>query len=279
MERISLSVNGFRFTGLSAGPKSGPLVLFLHGFPQFADAWTAVVEATGSRGFHAVAVDQRGYSPGARPINVEEYALAKLAADAIGFADSFGAEQFHLVGHDWGGAVAWATAAEHVDRLLSLTVLSTPHPAALFAALQRDQDQQVRSAYFALFTAPNGAAEKFLLADDAKALRDAYMNKVLESDVNWNIERFKEGGALTAALNWYRAMVLNAPIGTVNVKTMYLWGDQDQALGKTAAFATAQFCNGPYRFEVLEGKSHWLVEECTAEIMRLMREQIEPAAI
>ena len=259
MERISLSVNGFRFTGLSAGPKSGPLVLFLHGFPQFADAWTAVVEATGSRGFHAVAVDQRGYS--------------------IGFADSFGAEQFHLVGHDWGGAVAWATAAEHVDRLLSLTVLSTPHPAALFAALQRDQDQQVRSAYFALFTAPNGAAEKFLLADDAKALRDAYMNKVLESDVNWNIERFKEGGALTAALNWYRAMVLNAPIGTVNVKTMYLWGDQDQALGKTAAFATAQFCNGPYRFEVLEGKSHWLVEECPAEIMRLMREQIEPAAI
>lgn len=157
--------------------------------------------ARGIVGYHAIAVDQRGYSPGARPSAVEDYTVDKLSSDALGFADFFGAQRFHLVGHDWGGAVAWVTAAHGPERLTTLTVLSTPHPDALSAALQSDPDQQKRSAYFQLFRARDHAAERALLADDAKLLRGAYMGKVPVADVDANVRRFEGDGTLTAALN------------------------------------------------------------------------------
>jgi pimeloyl-ACP methyl ester carboxylesterase len=271
---ISLDVNGFHFAGLSAGPTDGTLVLFLHGFPEFADAWTAILGAIGARGFQAVAVDQRGYSPRARPMAVEDYVIDKLASDALGFADSLGATRFHLVGHDWGGAVAWAVAAGQPDRLLTLTVLSTPHPGAFSLALKHDTDQQTRSSYFRVLTAPDGGGENYLLADDAKALRAAYLNQVPEPAVESNVRRFREAGALSAALNWYRAMPLSRPAGDINVPTLYIWGERDQALGRTAALGTAEFCKGPYRFEILQGKSHWLLEECPEDIVRLLGEHL-----
>ncbi|MGC2162358.1 MAG: alpha/beta hydrolase [Silvibacterium sp.] len=278
LKRISLDVDGFRFSGLSAGPETGELVLFLHGFPQFADAWTNILSPIASLGYHAVAVNQRGYSPRARPAAVDDYAVDNLSSDALGFADSLGAKRFHLVGHDWGGAVAWVTAAHAPDRLLTLTVLSTPHPDALFAAIQTDPDQQKRSSYFQLFQAPNHAAEKALLADNAKLLRGAYMGTVPEAEVNSNVRRFKQDGTLTAALNWYRAKNFAKPLGPVHAPTLYIWGDQDQALGETAALNTAKLCNGPYRFERLKGKSHWLMDECPGEIITLLREQISPVS-
>jgi len=274
VQSLSLHVNGYHFDALSAGPTDGPLVIFLHGFPQFADAWTPILGAVAEHGFHAVAVDQRGYSPRARPPEVPDYGMDKLAADALGFADFLGAKSFHLVGHDWGGAVAWAVAAAEPQRLLTLTVLSTPHPRAFSAALKNDRDQQTRSAYFQVLTAPDGGGEKYLLADDAKALRAAYVGKVPEPAVDSNVRRFNEGGTLTAALNWYRAMPLNRPAGSVTVPTLYLWGDRDQALGRTAALGTAEFCTGPYRFEILAGKSHWLLEECPHEVVTLLRQHI-----
>jgi len=274
LERISLSTGGLRFDGLSAGPQSGELILFLHGFPQFADSWIPILGVMGSLGFHAVAVDQRGYSPGARPRNIEEYRRGKLVGDVIGFADFLGAERFHLVGHDWGGAVAWALAAAHPDRLRTLSVLSTPHLDALSYALKTDPDQQRKSAYFQLFRAPGDVAEKFLLADDAVKLRGAYMGKLPEAALEANIQRLKQDGALTATLNWYRAMDMESPVGDIEVPTLYIWGEHDQALGKIAALATAEFCKGPYRFEAMEGRSHWLLEESPEEIMKLVREQI-----
>jgi pimeloyl-ACP methyl ester carboxylesterase len=274
MDQISLAVNGLRFDGLSAGPRDGALVLFLHGFPQFADAWSTILDSIGARGFHAVAVDQRGYSPGARPTTVEDYRVDILAADALGFADSLGADAFHLVGHDWGGAVAWVVAAQQPGRLLSLTVLSTPHPAAFSFALKNDADQQARSSYIRVLAAPDGGGEKFLLADDAKALRAAYLDQVLRPAVDSNVRRFKEPGALSATLNWYRAMTLSRPAGEINVPTLYIWGERDQALGRTAALRTSDFCKGPYRFEILPGKSHWLLEECPEDIVRLLDEHL-----
>jgi pimeloyl-ACP methyl ester carboxylesterase len=249
-------------------------VLLLHGFPQFADAWTAILAALGAQGLHAVAVDQRGYSPRARPAAAEDYVMDKLAADALGFAESLGAKSFHLVGHDWGGAVAWAVAARQPERLLTLSVLSTPHPAALAIALKTDPDQQARSAYFRVLTAPDGGGEKYLLADDAKALRGAYLDKVPQTAIDSNVRRFQADGTLAAALNWYRAMILDRPPGVVKVPTLYIWGDRDQALGRSAALGTAQFCTGPYRFEALPGKSHWLLEECPEAVLALLRDHI-----
>ena len=275
---ISLKANGFVFDALAAGPKSGPLILLLHGFPQFSDAWTSVIPQLTRAGYRVIAVNQRGYSKRARPPLVGDYALTNLVADAVGFADAVGAPRFHLVGHDWGGAVAWSVAASHSERLYSLTVLSTPHLDAFAATLNTDPDQQKRSSYFQLFRAPNHAAETALLADDAKLLRGAYVGKVPAAEVDRNVRRFSEDGTLTAALNWYRASTLGGrPLGSITVPTTYIWGDQDQALGEVAAVSTAKYVTGPYHFERLSGKSHWLLEECPDKVATLILNRVKDA--
>ena len=270
MERITLPVNGYHFDALASGPTDGELVLCLHGFPQFADAWAPMLTALGEAGYRAVAFDQRGYSPGARPAEVSDYAMQHLAADVIGVADALGATRFHLIGHDWGGAVAWAVAGAHAHRLATLTVLSTPHSVALTEAIRGDTDQQARSAYMLLFRAEAGVAEKWLLSDDAAKLRGVYQGKVTPDQLDSIVARLSEPGAATAALNWYRAMADNPPVGTIIVPTLYVWGSEDQALGRTAALGTARHVEGPYRFEALEGRSHWLIDECPETIMALL---------
>jgi pimeloyl-ACP methyl ester carboxylesterase len=274
MKNISLRANGFRFDALSAGPRSGELVLFLHGFPQFADAWSNILPPIGAAGFHAVAVNQRGYSRAAQPPQVDDYATDLLVADAFAFADALKAPRFHLVGHDWGGAVAWRLAAAHPERIRTLTVLSTPNLNAFAAALQSDPDQQKRSEYFTLFRAPDHLAEKTLLADDAKLLRGAYRGKLSTAELEANVRRFSQSPTLTCALNWYRASK-PSPLANITVPTLYIWGDQDQALGETAALATAKFVTGPYRFERLVGKSHWLMEETPEQIVSLLQSHLQ----
>ena len=176
------------------------------------------------------------------------YASDYLVTDVLAFADALGTQRFHLVGHDWGGFVAWAVAAKHPKQILSLTVLSTPHPEAFLHAVKTNPAQMAKSAYMLLFRAPFHAAEKLLLADDAAKLRGAYQGKVPATQVGKNIHRLQQDGCLTAALNWYRAMNLGGAVGLVEVPTLYLWSDQDMALGEAAALDTANYCKGPYRF-------------------------------
>ena len=270
LQHTTLPVNGLHFEALTAGPEAGELVLLLHGFPQFADAWTQVMLALAAAGFRAVAVDQRGYSPGARPAQVEDYDLARLGADVLGFADALGASQFHLVGHDWGGVLGWMVAAQRPERVRSLCVLSTPHVDAFLEALHSDPDQMWKSKYIVLFKAPGHAAESLLLSDGAHRLRGAYQGKVPDEQVANNVRRLSEPGALTAALNWYRALDTGTQVRKVAVPSLYVWGDKDMALGETAALATERFVTGPYRFERLHGYSHWLLEEASETIKALL---------
>ena len=270
MDRIVIDANDYRFDAVAAGPAEGELVLCLHGFPQFAEAWTPVLEALGTLGYRAVAFDQRGYSPGARPEAVADYAMPHLVADVLAVADQLGAARFHLIGHDWGGAVAWAVAGAHAERLKTLTVLSTPHPEALSAAIRSDPDQQTRSAYMLLFRAAEGVAEAYLLKDHAANLRAAYKGKVAPDQIDSIVARLREDGALTDALNWYRAMGDNPRVGQIIVPTLFIWGDDDQALGRTAALDTARCVEGPYRFEIVEGGSHWLIDERPDAIIALI---------
>ncbi|AUG80611.1 Alpha/beta hydrolase [Kitasatospora sp. MMS16-BH015] len=258
---FELRLGDHAFQAYSAGPRTGELVLLLHGFPEFADSWGPALPALGAAGYHAVAVDQRGYSPGARPEPVAAYAVPELVADVLGFAEALGAERFHLLAHDWGGLVAWALAARHPERLRTLAVLSTPHPAALHEALGLANDQAERSRYVQLFRAPDHAAERVLLAEEAAALRGAYRGHLPEEQVTRNVERLV-AGALTGGLNWYRAVegTLRVEAGPVTVPTLYVWGTEDQALGRDAAELTAKYVEGPYRFLALDGASHWLPE-------------------
>jgi len=269
-----IEFSGMRFDAFVEGPEGGELVLMLHGFPRFADAWLPLMHAVAAAGFRVGAVNQRGYSPGARPEDVGEYAIEKLVSDVAGFADALGGGRFHLVGHDWGGFVAWTYAAKFAERLRSLTVLSTPHPEAFAKALESDEDQQNRSQYITLFRMEDGAAEKVLLANDGAMLLRAYQGKLSERAVRNNIGKLSQPGALTAALNWYRALKLGRMIGKVKVPTLYVWGSADLALGRTAAFDTANYVDPPYRFEALEGRSHWLLEEVPEEIERMVLEHL-----
>ena len=135
-----------RFDALAAGPADGELVLLLHGFPQTGTCWLDAVNALADSGYRAVAPSQRGYSRGARPVGVEAYTLTELCADVLAMAAALGSERFHVVGHDWGGSVAWALAGEHPEVVASLTAVSTPHSAALRKALRRPP-QRMRMAY------------------------------------------------------------------------------------------------------------------------------------
>jgi pimeloyl-ACP methyl ester carboxylesterase len=128
MERRSLHARGLVFDLLAAGDPAGEPVLLLHGFPQTAACWTELAEALADAGYRVLAPDQRGYSPGARPAAVRDYRMPELVADVLAVADRAGARRFHVVGHDWGGAVAWHLAARHPERVATLTAVSTPHP-------------------------------------------------------------------------------------------------------------------------------------------------------
>ncbi|QTZ90670.1 alpha/beta fold hydrolase [Streptomyces auratus] len=262
-ERLEIQAGPHTYDALACGPADGEFVLLLHGWPEFADSWSEVLPALGTAGYRAVAVDQRGYSPRARPPRIADYAVPELVADALAFADSQGADRFHLVSHDWGGMVAWALAGAHPERLKSLTVLATPHPDALNRAAATDATQHDRLDYVRFFRRDDGAAESALLADDAARLRAAYAGKVPDALVDGNVRRLSAPGALTATLNWYRApeSVISIPAGRISVPTLFLWGSEDTALGRGAAESTGEWVDGPYRFEALEGASHWLPEE------------------
>src|SRR5207302_917343 len=139
----------------------GELVLLLHGFPQSSWEWRSQLKALGDAGYRAVAPDQRGYSRRARPPGVEQYRIEHLVADVLAIADWLGGHRFHLVGHDWGAAVAWQVAGRHADRLRTLTPVSVPHPAAFSTALQGD-DQRDRSSYIDFFRQPDKPEEVLL---------------------------------------------------------------------------------------------------------------------
>jgi pimeloyl-ACP methyl ester carboxylesterase len=275
IQQGTANLNGLRFNTLSAGPSQGDVVILLHGFPQFADAWTDMMHALAEAGFRALAFDQRGYSEAARPLELDGYDLAHLTYDVVAFADHAGAAKFHLAGHDWGGFLAWKVAAEHPDRVGSLCVLSTPHVDAFLEAARTDAEQQEMSKYIHFFKMSGGIAEAALLADRAQRLRGVYQGKVAEQQIDVNVRRLSEPGALTAALNWYRALDLETRIGYVVVPTLFVWGDQDLACGRHAALTTGEHVNAYYRFEPLTSYSHWLLEEAPDQTGKFILSHIE----
>ncbi|MGW4482247.1 alpha/beta fold hydrolase [Amycolatopsis sp. NPDC004368] len=273
IDQLSIPTEAGSFDAIASGPEDGRPVLLLHGFPEAAVEWEHQVATLGVLGYRAVAPDQRGYSPDVRPERAAEYGISTLVEDAVAMADALGWQKFDLVGHDWGGAVAWWTADAHPDRLRSLAVVSTPHPGALSAALKTDEDQHQRSAYMAEWRS-TPATERKMLADGARALRDIFDRRIPPSRIDEYVRRLEEPGALTAALNWYRGGRPGGKIGKIDVPTLYVWSTEDVAFGSTAAFDTANWVTGPYRFEMLEDVSHWVAEEAPEALTSLIVEHL-----
>jgi pimeloyl-ACP methyl ester carboxylesterase len=252
-----------------AGDDAGSLVLLLHGVPQSRFTWRDVISPLGAAGFHAVAPDQRGYTPGVRPKGVDAYATPRLVADVLDLADALGAETFHLVGHDWGGQVAWLTAADHPERVKTLTVLSRPHPAAFARSFTLDPDQSERSRHHRAMTPE--LTDRWW-ADDCAALRVMLDHAgVPAAASDGYMATFAERDALDAAMNWYRAAAASGAglrateTADVIVPVLYLWGTADQTVGRRAAELTADHVRGPYRFVEIEGAGHFLTDDRGAE--------------
>lgn len=273
MSSLSIPVGPFTFRAREAGPKNGPLVLLLHGFPQSSAEWKAQLTALGEAGYHAIAPDQRGYSPGARPEGAVAYHVDALVTDVLGLADALGADRFHLVGHDWGAIVAWHIAARHPKRLLSLSIVSVPHPNAFARALAPESgtDQPARSTYIAGFKQEGAEA-----AMGEEFLRMAFGASGLAGhDVEDHVRVLTEPGAMRAALSWYRAYdFLGQSAAKIEVPTLFIWSTGDPALGRDGAEWTAEHVAAPYRFVVIEDGPHWLPETHAGEVSRLLLEHL-----
>ena len=265
-QRISRFSNaGFTFDVIDTGPIDGTPVVLLHGFPQRASSWNAVSEHLHAQGIRTYALDQRGYSPGARPRSRFGYRITDLVSDVAALVDEIGTP-VHLAGHDWGSAVSWAVAAHHPDTIRSLTAVSVAHPGAFLKSL-RTSSQALKSYYMLLFQLPflpewllsrtDGPGEKLLRAAGmTRSMIETYRTEIVAA------------GALKGGLGYYRSMVL-APgeLGRkVSVPTTYVWSDGDAALVRRGAELTPQFVTGPYELEVYEGASHWLPDERPAEL-------------
>jgi pimeloyl-ACP methyl ester carboxylesterase len=261
------SRQGLVFDLADSGPADAEeVVVLLHGWPQDRTAWGRVTPLLVAGGLRVLALDQRGYSPGARPPGTAAYRMRELVADVAALLDEAGLARAHLVGHDWGGAVAWAFAERHPERLGSLTVLSTPHHRAQAWAL-RHGDQARRSWYVAAFQVPT-VPEVVLRRTLPGLLRGSGLP---EQDVQRYAARFREPGAAGAALAWYRALrnplrgMVSAVGGNsgqvrrITVPTTYVWGRHDPALGRAAAERTAHWVASDYRFVELDA-GHWLPE-------------------
>lgn len=266
--------DGLIFDVVDGGPRAGSAVVLLHGWPGGATTWERVVPELRAAGLRTLVPDQRGYSPRARPPGRRPYAMTELVADIVELLDAAGLDRAHVVGHDWGGAVAWALADREPERLASLTVLSTPHPRAMSAALLSGT-QGARSAYVAAFQLPV-IPEQVLLAGNGAALRQLLRRSGLSASVaDAYVERQQHPGALRASLAWYRALPWSGELpGPVSVPTRYVWSSGDAALGRRAAELTAEQVLGPYTFEVLDDAPHWLPEECASRVAACVLSQV-----
>lgn len=270
---------GLVFDVSDTGPDGAPTVVMLHGWPQDRDTWSPVTRLLAQEGLRVLCPDQRGYSPRALPEGRRAYRMSQLVADVLALVDASGEERVHLVGHDWGGSVAWAFAERHPERLTGLTVLSTPHHRAMAWAM-RHGGQARRSWYMAAFQVP--ALPELVLG---RRLEKVLVGSGLPpDDAARYAARFRQPGMASGGLAWYRALAVGA--GTVQgkphplrhndsraqrlprlieVPTTYLWGRDDPALGRAAAERSGSWVAADYDFVELEA-GHWLPETRAAEV-------------
>jgi pimeloyl-ACP methyl ester carboxylesterase len=271
-------VNGITLHYVEQG--KGELILFLHGFPEFWYEWKDLLPEF-SKDHHAVAPDMRGYDLSEAPADVESYRVPVIVEDVRSLAVKLKARKFVLVGHDWGGVIAWAFASAHPEMLDKLVIVNAPHPAVFARELATNPAQQKASAYFNLFNSPQ--AEKFLERDGFATLQGLIKPWATPADIKEYVANWSRG--LTGGLNYYRASRLHSPVdgdqGTpanalppmkpIETPTLVIWGEKDTALLTGNLNGLDEYVKNLTVRRVADA-THWVIHEKTAEVIQDMRE-------
>ena len=267
-DMITINTGTYTFNAVERGDPFDEPVILLHGFPETSYMWRRMQDLLADNGYYTLAPDQRWYSPGARPSAVRDYDIAALAGDVIAIADSRGLESFHLIGHDWGSAVAWYVAWQHPERIRCLTAMSVPHLEAFRIALTTDPLQYEASRYMRLFRWPV-LPEIFLRSRNLKNMR-AIWEESTDDEVARYVEVFRGRGAVRAALNWYRANYRSltgsaVALCPVRVPTLFLWGNGDPAILRSGAELNKDYVSRSYSEHFIDA-GQWLVQEAFPEV-------------
>lgn len=276
-------VNGVRLHCIEAGPANGPPVVLLHGFPEFWFSWRRQIPRLAEAGFRVIAPDLRGYNLSDKPSRVDDYAIENLVADVAGLIDYAGSSAA-LVGHDWGGVVAWHAAMWQPQRVTKLAILNAPHPAAYFRELHH-WPQRLKSWYILLFQLP-WLPEALLRFDDFALLRPLL-------DLRQYADALSQPRALHSMLNYYRAAFRRRPgtyrsqWQTIAAPTLLIWGDQDAYLVRELADGLHEWVQN-LTVRHLPNATHWLQHDHAEQVSRMviqhLREQVgdlpnEPAGL
>jgi len=272
-----VSTNGIRLHVVMAGPRNGLPVVLLHGFPEswlcWAKQWYVFAEA----GCRVIIPDQRGYNLSDKPEGVKAYKLHILVDDIIGLIDALGYEKVDLVGHDWGAAIGWVLANKHPEKLHHLGILNVPHPAVMRRFLLRDWEQICRSWYIFLFQLPS-APEAAMRAGNWRGLSRAMRGSgKTHSFTNQDIESYKVAwsrpGAITAMINWYRAVLRYQPAlpkdPHIRVPTLMLWGMRDIALSHRMARPSLDYCDTG-KLVLFPDATHWVQRDAAEDVNRFL---------
>jgi len=275
-ESIAFQNGLVKLHAVALGPKDGPVVVLLHGFPEFWYGWHRQIGPLAAAGFRVIVPDQRGYNLSSKPSGVSAYALTELVSDVIAIADQLGQQRILLAGHDWGAAVAWSAALLHPQRIAKLAVVNVPHPSVMRKFLNTRFRQFRRSWYMFFFQLP-WLPEALLAASNYRSaarslLRSSRPGTFSPEDLVQYRAAWSQPGALTATINWYRALFrfrTKFTNRTVHVPTRILWGERDAFLLPEMAQESLRYCDNAELFTFADA-THWLQHEEPARVSELL---------
>jgi pimeloyl-ACP methyl ester carboxylesterase len=261
---------------VASGPSDGPVVILLHGFPEFWYSWRKQIEPLAAAGLRVIVPDQRGYNKSSKPRGAASYALSHLTSDVLAIADQLGQARIFLAGHDWGAAIAWSVALLHPQRIAKLAILNVPHPSVMRRYLKTNRRQLRRSWYMFFFQLPwlpEAAFSAFNFRLGVRSLvRSSRPGTFSPEDIAQYRAAWSQAHALTSMINWYRAAMRHRtkfPDSTVHVPTRILWGERDAFLLSEMAHDSLRYCDSAELYTFTQA-SHWLQHEEPARVSELL---------
>jgi len=268
LEDLWFERDGVRLHAVATGPADGLLVILLHGFPEFWYSWRKQIGALAEAGFRVVAPDQRGYNLSSKPPHIMDYTVGNLVADVVYIAGRLGRDHFHLAGHDWGAAVAWATVLFAPERVNKLAILNVPHPTVFLRTLGSNPYQMLRSWYMAFFQLPRIPELHFSANNFAEGVKALVASSRPGTFTPQDLDQYRKAwcnpGTVTAMINWYRALFRTRPPlpedPRIHVPTRILWGERDIFLLPEMAQESVFYCDSA-ELTYFPNATHWLQHE------------------